>query len=138
MNYIISSRELKFYKLSNLYGLSIPINSETPYDSTKFKININTYNNLQNVKNKSLYKSKVINLITNLHKIGIYHGYIQPFNILINDSDNVQIMDFGFSYFIDDIPSLVLNCNFYDYDATNVYDLLNYEISHSSNLCSDT
>jgi tRNA A-37 threonylcarbamoyl transferase component Bud32 len=78
----------------------------------------------------SPYKKKISELVNRLHDIDILHGDLHGNNIVINpETEEVKLIDFGRSYFMDEITPIVLKqlSKFLDKDFTSVDDVMAFE-----------
>lgn len=92
-------------------------------------------NDIKSLDEILTFKNLIDEQIEKLHSIGIFHGDLHTSNIVLNpETNDVRIIDFGESRFIDD-----LNADDIDYfneflDPTNkfenIYDMLEYETTN--------
>ena len=73
------------------------------------------------------YKKKAIELIKNLHSIGIFHSDITEENFVVNPSTGeIKLINFGLSCWIDELTEN--NFNVYQTKASCVKELLEIEV----------
>ena len=79
----------------------------------------------------SKYQMKIVNLVQQLHAIGILHADISEENIVLNPiTQEVRLIDFGMSRWIEDIQTHELN-EYYSYreELNSTAELLQAEIN---------
>ncbi len=137
----VGENELKFHQIAANAGIApkiIEISTETPksYQVKSFvgpinglyltteKFSITLREHLKRCKLTTEYKTKIFQLITQLHELGIFHGDLHASNIVLNPLTNeVRLIDFETCCFIKDITSKILQ----EYNCQNLEELLDID-----------
>jgi len=149
---VVDKNELEFNLLANKYNLCPKIISHNTYEGkiyimTKFEFDfekdniyyqkidephyiliselypLTLYQYLHQTKDRKIFK-KIKKLIIKLHEIGISHGDLSQYNIVINPSTkDIRIIDFGGSEYIRNLRDFNVGWG----KLNTVQDILNYE-----------
>lgn len=93
-----------------------------------------------NVCDRSLYKAQGIQLIRDLHSLGIFHGDLSEDNIVVNfNTGDIKLIDFGLSSFIKDMPGKPVNTlSTYTRPPAKLDELLELEVNEIAWILSQT
>jgi hypothetical protein len=132
---IVSSTELRFFQLAARANITPNLISVQPIHKGQYELTMEKYpTTLLQYSDAggdiTPYKPKIAKLIDKLHNMDILHGDLHGDNIVINPiTEEVRIIDFGRSYFIDEITPPILRqlSNFLDKKFTSIDQLLKFE-----------
>ena len=131
----IGSTELCFLEMAAKAGISPNIISVTKINRDNYRVVMEKYpttilNYSDEGKDIVPYKRKIEDLVDRLHDLDIIHGDLHGDNIVINpETGEVRLIDFGGSYFYDEITPSILRqlSKFLDKKFKNVDELLDFE-----------
>lgn len=90
------------------------------------------------VYDRSPYEEKGIQLVRDLHNLGIFHGDLSEDNVVVNPSTgDIRLIDFGMSSFIKDLPGKPLISS-YTRPPSEVTELLKLEVDEIAWILSQT
>jgi len=123
---LINEKESLFYKFADSKNICPALKSFERKDG-QFLIKHKTHNPIDNLTENK--KESVIGLVTQLHKMGIFHGNINKDNIVCDEYEDIKLVDFSESLWIDSIDEQYLLNNSYGKACLNIEELLNLELN---------
>lgn len=110
----VNKRELNFMKITEENNISPEILYIGKIKNDLYSVEIEQYpytlsDYYDKGKDISKYEKQIKKLVKKLHKLGIIHGDLHGNNIVIDPKTNeVKLIDFGMSYFIDEVDKSVI------------------------------
>jgi hypothetical protein len=123
---LVNEKEFLFYKLTDERNICPKLKSFERQNG-EFLIKYKTHNPITILDESK--KDSVINLIKQLHNVGIFYGNICKDNIVYNEYEGVKLTDFSKSLWIDQIDKRFLLNNPYCTSCSNIEELLELELN---------
>lgn len=122
--------ELEFNRIASLAEISPEIMS-IEIDKKGYILGTRKYTPFieLSMRERKIFRQQIKDLLYKLHDLGIYHGDLTENNIVVDLShDEIFLIDFGRSKFIEDITDDDLKENIFGEESENLEDFLSAEI----------